>query len=164
LELIKTNAFYYPKVDIEISVGEGVRHSKAFTLAATEQLAKTEINPINKEIIKSQIDIMDLPNKQAIKDSIDQALQPQQPQQAAADKPNLAINFKDLPPDGKIQLAAQAGIQLSGIPESEIPEQQDQQSIIDEAVSQLTPDELQTLESDPALMEEFVNSIMGGQA
>jgi hypothetical protein len=162
LELIKTNAFYYPKVDIEISVGEGVRHSKAFTLAATEQLAKTEINPINKEIIKSQIDIMDLPNKQAIKDSIDQALQPQQPQQAAADKPNLAINFKDLPPDGKIQLAAQAGIQLSGIPESEIPEQQDQQSIIDEAISQLSPEELQTLENDPALMEEFVNSIMGG--
>jgi hypothetical protein len=35
--------------------------------------------------------------------------------------------------------------------------------MIDEAVSQLTPDELQTLESNPELMEEFVNSIMGGQ-
>jgi hypothetical protein len=39
---------------------------------------------------------------------------------------------------------------------------QQQQAMIDEAISQLSPEELQTLESDPALMEEFVNSIMGG--
>jgi hypothetical protein len=77
LELIKTNAFYYPKVDIEISVGDGIKHSKAFTLAATEQLAKTPITPVNKEIVKSQIDVMDLPNKEDIKEGIDQALQPQ---------------------------------------------------------------------------------------
>lgn len=77
LEIAKSNAFYYPKVDIEINVGEGVKNSKAFTLAATEQLANTNITPANKEIVKSQIDIMDLPNKEDIKDSIDEAIQPQ---------------------------------------------------------------------------------------
>jgi hypothetical protein len=77
LEIAKSNAFYYPKVDIEINVGEGVKHSKAFTLAATEQLANTNITPANKEIVKSQIDIMDLPNKEDIKDSIDEAMPPQ---------------------------------------------------------------------------------------
>jgi hypothetical protein len=77
LELIKSNAFYYPKVDIEISVGDGIKHSKAFTLAATEQLANTNITPANKEIVKSQVDIMDLPNKDDIKESIDEAIQPQ---------------------------------------------------------------------------------------
>lgn len=39
---------------------------------------------------------------------------------------------------------------------------QQQQIMIDEAIKQLSPEELQTLESDPKLMEEFVNSIMGG--
>lgn len=80
LGMIKSNAFYYPKVDIEISVGDGVKHSKAFTLAATEQLANTNITPANKEIVKAEVDIMDLPNKDDIKESIDAAMQPQQPQ------------------------------------------------------------------------------------
>jgi hypothetical protein len=156
LEMVKSNAYYYPKVDITIAVGDGVKHSKAFTLAATEQLAKTVINPMNKEIVKAQIDIMDLPNKEDIKDSIDEAIQPQ-PQQE--EKPNLAINFKDLPPEGKVQLAAQAGIQINQL----VP-QQDQQAIIDEVISQLSPEELEKLEANPKLMEEFVNNVMGGQA
>jgi hypothetical protein len=69
--------------------------------------------------------------------------------------PSMAINFKDLPPEGKIQLAAKVGIQLSEISEEQDP-------LIDEAISQLTPEELAELESNPALMEEFVNNVMGG--
>jgi hypothetical protein len=159
LEIIKSNAFYYPKVDIEISVGEGVKNSKAFTLAATEQLAKSVITPANKEIVKAQIDIMDLPNKKEIKDSIDEAVQPQG---APSNSPNLAINFKDLPPDGKVQLAAQAGIQINPDTAGAIIDGQDKQTLMDDVLSQLSPDELAELEANPALMEEFVNNVMGG--
>jgi hypothetical protein len=39
---------------------------------------------------------------------------------------------------------------------------QQQQQIIDQALAQLTPEELDKLEANPQLMEEFINSIMGG--
>jgi len=40
---------------------------------------------------------------------------------------------------------------------------QDQQAIIDQALAELTPEQLAQLEADPALMDEFVNELMGGQ-
>jgi hypothetical protein len=71
--------------------------------------------------------------------------------------PSLAINFKDMPPEGQVQLAALAGIQIN-----QPAPQQDQQAIIDDAISQLSPDKLAELEANPALMEEFVNNVIGG--
>jgi hypothetical protein len=71
--------------------------------------------------------------------------------------PSLAINFKDMPPEGQVQLAALAGIQIN-----QPAPQQDQQAIIDEAISQLSPEEIAELEANPALMEEFVNNVIGG--
>lgn len=41
-----------------------------------------------------------------------QAIQMKQQAAQPVDKPSESINFKDLPPDGKVQLAAKAGIQL----------------------------------------------------
>jgi hypothetical protein len=76
-----TGEQYYPRIDCEINIGEGIKANKAFTLTATDQLSKTPINPGNAEIIKSEVDIMDLPNKQVIKDSIDKAVQMMQPPQ-----------------------------------------------------------------------------------
>jgi hypothetical protein len=41
-------------------------------------------------------------------------------------------------------------------------EMQGQQQIIDQALAELSPEQLQQLEADPQMMEEFVNEIMGG--
>lgn len=98
----------YPKVDIEIQVGEGIKQSKAITLSAMDQIAKTEITPANAEILKAQVDIMDLPNKDLIKDSIDkviQALTQQTPQQGQIDEEAMYKFVESLPPDMQKQIA-----------------------------------------------------------
>lgn len=78
--------YTFPNVNIEIQVGEGIKQSKAITLSAMDQIAKTEITLANAEILKAQVDIMDLPNKDLIKDSIDKVVktlqQPPPPQES----------------------------------------------------------------------------------
>lgn len=115
---------YYPKVDVEIVAGDGIRKSKAFTLQATQELAQTPVTPENIGIILSQVDQLDLPNKEVIKQTMIMAVsqqiqqrtaaaQPQQPTPPPQKSPSESITFKDLPINGKIQVAAQAGIQLT---------------------------------------------------
>lgn len=66
--------YYYPKIDTVITAGDGIKQSKAFTLAATQELAKLPITPENKGIVMSIIDILDLPNKKELKESIETAI------------------------------------------------------------------------------------------
>ena len=70
--------YYYPKVDVEINAGEGIKKSKSFTLAATSELAGMNITPANAPIVKSIVDLLDLPNKDEIMQAIDMAMQPPQ--------------------------------------------------------------------------------------
>ena len=74
-QIIEQNAYYYPPVDVEITVGEGINKSRAFTLQAITELVKTPITPLNKDMVKAQIDLLDLPNKQELKESIDAAIE-----------------------------------------------------------------------------------------
>ena len=65
---------YYPCIDVEVTAGAGINKSKAFTLAATQELLGIQVTPINKAIVFSLIDLLDLPEKDAIKESIEQGL------------------------------------------------------------------------------------------
>jgi hypothetical protein len=67
---------YVPSVDTTIFAGDGVTKSKAFTTAAISDLAKMQITPANAEIVKEWVDLIGLPNRQVISDSIDKALAP----------------------------------------------------------------------------------------
>ena len=77
--------YYYPKVDVEITAGAGIKKSKSFTLAATSELAGMNITPMNAPIVKSIIDLLDLPNKDEIMQAIDMATQPPQPTPGTAE-------------------------------------------------------------------------------
>lgn len=123
---------YYPKVDVEVVAGDGIRKSKAFTLQATQELANTQVTPENIGIVLSQMDLLDLPNKNVIADTMLKAVQQQLEQRQAAitpqqppppPHPSESITFKDMPPAGKIQMAQQVGIQLSpqDFPQEEKP-------------------------------------------
>lgn len=109
---------YFPKVDVEIVAGDGIRKSKAFTLTATQELAQTVVTPENIGIVLSQVDLLDLPNKDEIREFMIQAVAQQiklrqpAPQQQPP-HPSESITFKDMPPSGKIQMAQQVGIQLT---------------------------------------------------
>ncbi|MFC3797909.1 hypothetical protein [Cohnella sp. GCM10012308] len=81
---------YYPTVDVEISVGEGIKRSKAFTLAATQELANLKITPENVGIVLSIVDLLDLPNSDDIKASIEQAVAMQQQMTAMQSAPGAA--------------------------------------------------------------------------
>jgi len=70
---------YYPKIDVEISAIPGIAKSTAFNLQALQELARLPINPQNVHIVLAIIDLIDMDNKQEIKESILQSLQPQTP-------------------------------------------------------------------------------------
>jgi hypothetical protein len=67
---------YAPRVDVTITAGDGVTKSKAFTAAAVSDLAKMNITPANAEIVKEWVDLIGLPNRTKIAESIDKALNP----------------------------------------------------------------------------------------
>lgn len=148
---------YFPKVDVSIVAGDGIRKSKAFTLQATQELAQTPVTPENIGIIMSQVELLDLPNKDIIKQTMlaavhqqmeqRQAVSQPQPQQPPPPKsPSESITFKDLPPNGKIQLAQQAGIQLT--PQDFVPEIQADMQEANKTALEMTKLEMQQQENE----------------
>lgn len=74
---------YFPTVDVEINVGEGIKKSKAFTLAATQELSKINVTPENVGIVLAIVDLLDLPNKDEIRESMLNAVHLQMQQRMA---------------------------------------------------------------------------------
>ena len=107
---LQTQEAYFPRLDSEITSGEGVQHSVSFTLSATKELSEMPINPQNFKIVMAYVDLLDLPNKQDIKDSLEQQFA--SPPPPPEDKQNISMAYKDLPMTGQIQAAQKAGIQL----------------------------------------------------
>lgn len=64
--------YYYPVVDAKIDVGDDIQNSKAMTLMATENLLNKPINAQNWKIIAEMLDVMGLPNRQELKDWLEQ--------------------------------------------------------------------------------------------
>ena len=137
-KLIGENANYYPPVDIEIAAGSGINKSRAFTLQALADLIKTPINAQNKDIVKSQIDLLDLPDKKDLKESIDNyfAYQMNMPY-LFRDMPRFQLAFNDLPQDAQLQVLAQMGIKSQGGLSNELL--LDQNKIVSDITGQITP-------------------------
>lgn len=117
--------YYYPKVDVEVNIGEGIKKSKAFTLAATQELAAIQVTPQNIGIVLAIVDLLDLPNKDDIRESMTNAVAmqkqqemeanaPQQPRQANPEEiiaqlpPEQQQAFMQLPPDQQQAFLQQA--------------------------------------------------------
>lgn len=69
--------YYYPRIDCEIQVGQGIAKSPALTLQFTQELAKMNITPVNVELVCSMVDQAGLNDGQKIKESMRQAVQQQ---------------------------------------------------------------------------------------
>lgn len=176
---------YYPTVDCTINVGDGIKNSPAMTIQATENIAKMNITQENVKIVESLIDQMGLPNRKDIKQSLDNFFANQaQSAGQKKDPPNISISFKDMPEDAQQQLLQQIGIQSQmqpslemqnkqetppqGVQGEQIPQtgqetqtqQPGQQNGInyEELFKALTPEELQHLDQNPKLLEEFVKN------
>ena len=123
--------FYYPKIDVEITAGDGIQKSKAFTLAATQELAKMPITPENLGIVNSILDLLDLPDKNEIKDDLQKALAPPdlvsiyaglpteiQPMVAQM-PPEQRDAFLTAPPEQQMQIIEQMMMQGQGMPQGQ---------------------------------------------
>lgn len=136
--------YYYPKIDVEITAGDGIRKSKALTLAATQELSQMPINPTNVGIVMSIIDLLDLPNKKEVKASIESAVQQQM---MAAQQQGGGGG----PPQ-----QAQAGGSPQEILEILPPE-------VQQIVSQMSPDDqVAFLSQAPEDIMAFVDQVLGG--
>ncbi len=79
----KTEKWYYPKVDVKINVGDGLKNSKAFTVQSLSELIKTPITPQNYKIVMAYLDLINIPNKQEIKAYIEEFMKKQEQLQMA---------------------------------------------------------------------------------
>lgn len=63
---------YIPGVDIKIHIGDGLSHSKAFTVSAVNSLISTPITEENYRIVKSYLELIELPMRQEICEMLDE--------------------------------------------------------------------------------------------
>jgi hypothetical protein len=71
---------YYPRIDTEIILTDPIAKSKAMAVQAVSEIMKSldNLNPIKAKLLKSQVELMGLPNKQEILDAIDEVLKQQE--------------------------------------------------------------------------------------
>jgi hypothetical protein len=73
---IKNNReeLYFPKVDCSVNASDSLVKSKAFSIQAIQDIIATNVTPQNVELIKEYIDLLGLPSRKMIKESLDKAL------------------------------------------------------------------------------------------
>lgn len=139
-QALAEQSFYYPRIDTEIITTDGVKQSKAFMTQATNEMSAQLDNPMTPakaEVVKSQVEMMGLPNEQQIKEAIDQSTQ--QPMQQP----------------GMMQQQMQQGQQM--------PQQQQQMHPVDQVLQALTPEQLKHFMSLPQDQQiEMINKTLGG--
>jgi len=67
----KNDKLYFPKVDATVQVSDSLVKSKAFSIQAIQEISKTPITKENAEMVKEQINLLGIPSRKLIKDSID---------------------------------------------------------------------------------------------
>jgi hypothetical protein len=67
---------YYPRIDTEIILTDPIAKSRAMAIQASSEIMKSldNLNPIKAKLLKSQVELMGLPNQQEIFDAIDEVL------------------------------------------------------------------------------------------
>lgn len=137
---------YVPRVDTTVNAGDGVTKSPAFTTAALSDLAKMPITPANAEIVKQFVNLIGIPNRQLISDSIDKAMEPV-PQAPTAPTPMETMAEPELEQGNQKQLA------IEDILDDLDPQEQE---FVKGLLDQLSFDQIKFIQQNP---EELANMI-----
>lgn len=62
---------YLPRLDVIVSIGAGVDHSRSFTLSALSELAEKEIDETNYPIVRAYIGALGIPERAALLEALD---------------------------------------------------------------------------------------------
>lgn len=94
-EIVREEWQYFPKVDVTVTVGDGIKKSKEQTLNVLQAMAAAQVTPENYRLMAAQLELFDIPGKQEIIDEWKErfAAMPQEtPQGGGGSMPDLATN------------------------------------------------------------------------
>ena len=63
---VRGEEVYYPRVDVTVSVGDGLGKSPAMTLQVVDKLAVTPVTAENWRLLSAELELLDIPGKQEI--------------------------------------------------------------------------------------------------
>jgi hypothetical protein len=169
---------YYPRVDCVIRAGDGVRNSKAFSLAFLEKLIGVPITPFNYKIVQAMIRMADIPDREEICDFLEEVVGQQRQQMEAQAQAQEAAQQQAVQQQ-QSQQAQDAGFRQQeldimrqqfnpAVQNGESPAEGGEQQPIDEdlppeidaILQNMQPNELQMLMDNPQLLQEFVKAVM----
>lgn len=138
-KLLKQDAaeeYYYPEFDIYVNTDQGLPKDKNFIIQSMDKaLGSGLVDAVEYWTVMESIDF---PCAGAILE-MERKKQEQAQQQTQQKGPNTSIQFEQLPPSGKAQLAAQAGIQVDPqeFAQMQVQEQIDkQQEVVNKQMNQ----------------------------
>lgn len=138
-----TGESYIPDVDVKIVASDPLTKSKSFTLSATENLLAKNITMENYKLVESIIEIMNLPNRKEIKQSLEETFEPRR--QLENMKIMAEINNLNNPPTPQ-------QVPMQGQP-------QGQEENYDDIIAGLSPEEQQIIMDNPDIL---INALEGG--
>ena len=65
-EVVREEYEYWPKVDVTVTAGDGVRQGKQATLQTLQALCAATVTPENWKLYKAMLELIDIPQKQEI--------------------------------------------------------------------------------------------------
>lgn len=146
---------YVPRVDATIYAGDGVTKSKAYTTAAISDLAKMQITPANAEIVKEWVNLIGLPNRQLISESIDKALAAQAPPQApTAPTPGEVEASPDIDQGNQKQLAIEDLLEELD---------QDERAFVEDILQAMPYDAIKFIQQNPSELATLIEEAAGGE-
>ena len=145
-----TGETYIPDVDVKVTASDPLTKSKSFTLSATENLLAKNINENNYKLVEAIVDIMNLPNRKEIKDSLEETFTPKIQLQNA----KIAAEIQQIQnPQPQVNVNANVSQEQGQGMGMEEPS-------IDEIIAGLSPEEQQMVMENPDIL---INALEGGQ-
>jgi hypothetical protein len=137
-----TGDVYYPRLDAIVNAGDGMKKSKAFTLAATENLISKPINETNYKIVNEMLDIMDVPNKKPIQEYYENLFAPK-------------LELMKVQTQKQIQDILNPPMPQQPTGMAQVPQEEN----YDEIIAGLSPEEQQAVMDNPDIL---INALEGG--
>lgn len=78
-EIVRPEKTYFPRVDVTVNAGDGVIRGKQATAQVLEKLAAANVTQANYKLLEAELDVLDIPQKNEIKDFWDSLFVPAVP-------------------------------------------------------------------------------------
>ncbi len=113
-EVVQEEKSYYPRVDVTVTVGNGIGKNPVATLEILDKLAAVPVTEENWKLLSAQLDVLDIPQKKEIVEEWKRRFEPVVPQevmQALEQDPELLQALTEAVAMKDAQTAPAAGVQ-----------------------------------------------------